>query len=334
MDENNAKCPHCGAELFVGLKKGTALCLACRKQFDAEKGVKLYNSVHAEDNVIAEKKVARGSDYLEVERILERVEFYLDKARFDEAEKELRDALELTNCDYRVYFGFVRAETKNLTDYRNVTHKPYLEKAIECADADEKATITRLYKDFYRLSQCSDEEIEVYRAEENAAIKKKTEGRFKTIIPTYMNIERKLGGKPWIFGSLYALTAIATVLGLVLGLSEYFFALAAVLVIVAFAFTKSYSDERRSVALFNAVLDVYDAMDGFSLCTRKYREMLDALKEAYSAFKDKNGFTEQEESVRKLCEVGVSASDAAKNFMLSHAVLKTLCPETENEPEK
>lgn len=327
MNENNAKCPHCGAELFVGLKKGSALCLVCKKQFDAEKGIKLYESMHPSVKGGAEeKKVARGSDYLEVERILARVEFYLNKRQFREAENELEEALALTNSDYRVYFGFVRAETKNFTDYKNVTHKTYLEKAIECADADEKTTITRLYKDFYRLSECTDEEIELYRTEENAAIKKKTEERFKTIIPTYMNIESGLKKKPWIFVSLYALAVVGAVLGFVLSSGDYMFALAAVLFIVGFALTKSYLDERRATALFNAALDVYDAMDGFDLDTNGYREILDALKEVFVAFKDKNGYTEQEKSVAALCSVGVSSSSLAKAFFESHAVLGTMCP--------
>lgn len=332
MNENNAKCPHCGAELFVGLKKGTALCLACKKQFDAEKGIKLYESIHPPIKESAEeKKVAHGSDYLEVERILDRVEFYLNKRQFQEAEEELKEALTLTNSDYRVYFGFVRAETKNFTDYRNVTHKPYLEKAIECADSDEKATITRLYKDFYRLSECTDEEIEQYRTEENAAIKKKTEERFKNIIPTYMNIESVLKKKPWIFGALYALAAVGVVLGFVISGGDYMFALAAVFFIVGFVFTKNYLDERRAIALFNAALDVYDAMDGFNLDTVDYREMLDALKEVYAAFKDKNGYTAQEKSLSALCSVGVNSSSFAKAFFEKHAVLGSMCPSNEED---
>ena len=44
----NAKCPYCGAELNIGYDKGTGLCTVCKKQFDNEKAIKLYNSLYEE----------------------------------------------------------------------------------------------------------------------------------------------------------------------------------------------------------------------------------------------------------------------------------------------
>ena len=328
MNENNAKCPHCGAELYVGLKKGTGLCLACKKQFDVEKAIKLYRSIHAGEKTEA-KKVARGSDYLEVERILDRAEFYLTRKEFDEAKRELNGALEYTNTDYRVYFGLVRAETKNLTDYRNKSHLVYLDKAIECADNEEKATITRLYKDFYRLSACSDEEIEQYRGEENQALKEKLEKKLKSIIPAYMKTSGKVKKYPIVFFSLFGVALVALVFGLIFLLEPLNY-VALLAVVAGLFFLKAYSDEKKSTTQFDALLDFYDAFDGFGFTTEEYRAALDEMKACYSAFAVKNGFGAQEKSLSKLCEtVSATKNEKAIDFVGKHKVLKKFLPDEE-----
>lgn len=320
MNENNAKCPHCGAELYVGLKKGTGLCLACKKQFDVEKAVKLYQSIHAGEKTEA-KKVAKGSDYLEVERILDRAEFYLNKKEFCEAKRELNGALEYTNTDYRVYFGLVRAETKNLTDYRNKSHLVYLDKAIECADNEEKATITRLYKDFYHLSACSDEEIEQYRGEENQAVKEKLEKKLKSIIPTYMKTSDKVKKYPFFFVPVFAFAFIAPVFGLTLRIEPLTY-IALLACVVGLFILKAYTDEKKSTAQFNALLDFYDAFDGFGFTTEEYRDVLDKMKVCYAAFAVKNGFGAQEKSLSELCEtVSATKNKKAIDFVGEHKVL-------------
>lgn len=320
MDKNNAKCPHCGAELHVGLNKGAGFCPTCRQQFDVDKAVKLYDSLHKEEKA-DEKKVAKGSDYLEVERILDRVEFYLARKEFDKATEELNDALEYTNTDYRVYFGLVRALTKNLTDYKDKSHIPYLNKAIECGDSDEKATITRLYKDFYHLSACSDEEIEQYKTEENQAIKSKLEGKLKEIIPKYMKLDRTIKSYPFVFGAFYLLAVASVVLALVLKIDYFYFA-TFITVIAGFFFTKAYIDGRMSIANFNAALDLYDGMDNFGLTVGEYRDVLDILKDCRAAFAEKNNITSQTACMQKLCTyVYYCKSEKAKSFIENHAVL-------------
>lgn len=330
MNSNNAKCPHCGAELYVGLKKGTGFCPTCKKQFDVDKAVKLYESLHKDEQEQV-KKVAKGSDYLEVERILDRVEFYLSKKEFGKATEELKSALEYTNTDYRVYFGLVRAETKNLTDYKNKSHIEYLNKAIECADSDEKATITRLYKDFYRLSSCSDEDIETYKTEENAAIKTKLENKFKEIIPGFMKLDGQIKKYPILFGVFYACAVVTTVLGFVLKLNFFYF-LTFAFFVAGFFFTKSYTDNKQSIANFNAVLDLYDALDSFGLSVGCYRDVLDVLKECRAAFAQKNNFTAQGSTTEKLCKAVLATGNyKAREFVSAHNVFKKYVCDDETE---
>ena len=321
MEEKNAKCPFCGAELYLRHEKGSGFCPDCNKQFDSEKAIKLYKSLH-ETVEKDEKKVAKGSDYLEVDRILNRAEYYFGKKQYDEAKKELTSALQLTNSDYRVYFGLVRAETKDLTDYRNTSHIEYLDKAIDCADSEEKSVITRLYKDFFQLSKCTDEEIEQYKKEENQAKKSKLEGKLKEIIPVFMKKEKGLGKFPIFFTVCYAAAVVALVMALVLT-TEYLFVAAAFLAVAGYAFTRKFLEDKKSVKMFNAVLDYYDALDSLTLDSKNLGSVLDALKECRNVFAGKNGVFTQEESLLNVVKITLETGDkSAQSFLNEHSVFK------------
>lgn len=321
MEEKNAKCPNCGAELYLRHEKGSGFCPNCSKQFDAEKAVKLYKSIH-ETVEKAEKKVAKGSDYLEVDRILDRAEFYFGKKQFDKAKEELESALKLTNSDYRVYFGLVRAETKNLTDYRNTSHIEYLNKAIDCADSEEKSVITRLYKDFFQLSKCSDEEIEQYKKEENQAKKSKLEQKLKELIPPFMKKERGLKIYPILFSAAYAVCVLLLVLAIVLKI-EYLFVVGAFIGVGGYAFTRKFLDDKKSVSLFNAILDYYDELDKLSLSQEELGNILSEMKNCQTVFSGKNGVFVQEEAVLKVIKATLeTGNENATQFVNNHSFLK------------
>lgn len=321
MEEKNAKCPYCGTELYLRHEKGSGFCPNCNKQFDAEKAVKLYKSIH-ETVEKDEKKVAKGSDYLEVDRILDRAEFYFGKKQFDKAKEELESALKLTNSDYRVYFGLVRAETKDLTDYKNTGHIEYLNKAIDCADSEEKSVITRLYKDFFQLSKCSDEEIEQYKKEENQAKKSKLEQKLKELIPSFMKKERGLKIYPVFFSAAYAVCVLLLVLAIVLKI-EYLFVACAFAGVAGYAFTRKFLDDKKSVALFNALLDYYDALDKLSLSQEELGNILNEMKNCRTVFSGKNGVFVQEEAVLKLIKTTLETGNKdAMQFVNNHNFLK------------
>ena len=236
--KNNAKCPFCGTELYVSLTKGDALCTKCKKQFDVEKAIKLLKSVEEQEKK-EEILVASGEDYLQVDRLLTRAEYFIEHEDYESAKKELLEALTITNVDYRVYFSLVRAETKNLTDYKNQSHKPYLEKAIACADLDEKSRITRLYKDFYQLSKCSDEDIEQYKKEENQAIKTKLEKKLKEIIPLYMKLESGQKIKKILFPIIGVIGFGGLIVGLII-LNNFLMIPGAILSLLAYFLGRTY----------------------------------------------------------------------------------------------
>lgn len=337
-NEKNAKCLFCGAELFLRFEKGEGFCPNCKKEFDAEKAIKLYKSVH-EETKNDEKKVAKGEDYLEVERILDRAEFYFKNKDFAAAEKELKSALEYTTTDYRVYFGIVRARTKDLTDYKNESHKQWLDKAIDCADVEEKSVITRLYKDFYQVSSLSDDEIIEYKKERNSAKKEKLESELKELIPRYMKTANTLNAYLTAGVILLCLGVAALACGIII-LNNYLSVGGVAVLAGGYLFLRSYITKKKQNALFNSVLDVYDALDSFSLEPDANFDLLNALKNCVKPFSAKNSLNESEECVRKVVSVLIdSGSETAAAFVIND---KNLCgfvessaeeSETSNEPK-
>ncbi len=317
--KNNAKCPLCGAELYVGYNKGTGLCTNCKKQFDVEKAIKLMKSVNEE--IKEEPMIATGEDYLEVDRILTRAEFYLERKEYQKAKEELESALKITNTDYRVYFGLVRVETKNLTDYKNTSHKPMLEKALSCADIDEKNTIKRLYKDFYQLSKCSDEDIQLYKSEQNVAVKQKLEKRLKQMIPSFMKMENGLKNKLILFIVFAVLGLGGLVVGFVLPM-DLIMLIGAGCGILAYVFARGYFVNRRTCKLFNALLDFYDVVDNFDFSIEQKTEVLDCMKICAKEFDQKHNERAIDTEIYRLCEtVHLSKVKTAIDFIKNHAEL-------------
>lgn len=316
-DKVNAKCPHCGAEIYLSYDQGSGLCPTCRKEFDNKKAVMLYKTLH-EIKPKEEQKTAKfGEEYLEVERILKRIQFYIDRKEFRKAREEAEKGLEISNTDYRLYFEIVRAETKNFTDYKNQSHKPFLDKAVEVASAEEKKIIMRLYKNYYQLSHLTDEELLQYKAEENVAVKKKLEERFKAIIPMYMKKERGVKIK-LIIGAV--MTALAIALPFI---SEFLLTLSAVLIFGCYFIFKSAISIKKSSSLFNALLDVYDALDSFDLSVNCLSETLSLMKALRKDFERVGNLYEQEDSIAKFCKfLLTNATENSRKFVLSHPVLK------------
>ena len=327
MQQNsvNAKCPHCGAEIYLSYDQGSGLCPTCRKEFDNKKAVMLYKSIHETAPKQEEKTAHYGEEYLEVERILKRIQFFINRKEFRKAREEAEKGLKISNTDYRLYFEIVRAETKNFSDYKNQSHKPFLDKALEVADAEEKKIIMRLYKNYYQLSHLTDEELEQYKREENVAVKNKLEERLKTLIPLYMKKERGFTLKMIIGGVLVAL-AIALPL-----ISELLFILSGIFVFACYFVFKNALSIKKSSALFNAFLDAYDALNSFDLSPNCLSEVLAMMKSLKKDFERVENLYEQEEGLTKFCNyLLTNATENSRKFILNHAVLKKYSLTAEN----
>ena len=324
MEEKNvnAKCPHCGAELFVSYNQGSGFCTTCKKSFDNAKAVKLYTSLNeTQINEEQKKKASYGEEYLEVEKILTRAEFYFERNDYRKAREELEKALEITNSDYRVYFGLVRVETKNLTDYKNTSHKKYLNLALECADTEQKQTITRLYKNFYQLSLLSDEELLQYKKEENVAIKTNLESKLKEIIPVFMKKEKNLKLNV-LLACIFGLLAIACAIPGVIFETPVLMVSSVVFFGLTYFFIRKHFTTKQLNALFNGLLDIFDELPNFELCIDDEKTVLEKMKLLRKLFREKNNLNECENEIFNLCAfLTEQTTENARKFILNHPVL-------------
>ena len=319
----NAKCPHCGADIYLGYNQGSGICPTCRKEFDNKKAIALYNALNNTQQKEEKKKASYGEEYLEVERILKRVDFYINRKEFRKAREEAESGLTISNTDYRLYFEIVRAETKNLTDYRNQSHKQFLDKAIEVADAEEKKIIMRLYKNFYQLSMLTNEEIEQYKKEENVAVKKKLEEKLKTLIPIYMKKERSIKTDFIIaFALIVPIIALPFFNSILILASSILFA-------VSFLLIKNAISIKKSIKLFNAMLDVYDALNSFELNTECLSNTLSQMKDLRMRFEKVGNLYEQEEGLNTFCNYLITTTEKARIFITQHPVLNLFIVENE-----
>ena len=115
MNKINVKCPYCG-ELFTTENINECVCAKCNQTFSTDKGAKFYKSF-----INSERKKAvqaKGEAYLKVDKLLDEVNFYLDKEDFLKAEELAMEALNYTEIDFRVYMAIVYAKTQNFEIFK------------------------------------------------------------------------------------------------------------------------------------------------------------------------------------------------------------------------
>lgn len=253
----NARCPLCGFDFYTEIKSGNVICPSCNKEVSAAQAVKYLQSVTESPEIAKE---AHGEDYHKVRMMLDEAHGLCLLSRFDEAETKIEEALSLTETDYRVYMAMVEVKTKNYTDLSDETHKPYIDKAISVADAEERTEIKRLYKNYYEKRRFTAEELWRYTEETRKDTQKRLEGELKSIIPTYMAMEKR-----------FPLLLVSAIITLVLGIG--LFALSVVienvwlsfggLILAAGCYVLFHATfaSRESCAAFNALLDLYDEFE-------------------------------------------------------------------------
>ena len=101
------KCPFCAYESEQDNQIEMVVC----ETFETQKGSKYYKSLKKieEDDVI----VAKGEDYLKVDLLLDKGDFYLKNEDFENAYSVYKEALTLTNVNYKISLGLVCALTEN-----------------------------------------------------------------------------------------------------------------------------------------------------------------------------------------------------------------------------
>ena len=102
--EFNARCPNCGTEFVTEETGGKVMCPGCGEECSAVQAKKYYSTIHATKG---EFKEAHGEEYHKEMMILDEVYGYLRLGDFENAEKKVYEALELTDSDYKVFMAMV-----------------------------------------------------------------------------------------------------------------------------------------------------------------------------------------------------------------------------------
>lgn len=258
--EINARCPNCGTEFAAEETGNKIVCPCCGEECSAVQAKKYYSTIHATNE---EFKEAHGEEYHREMMILDEVYGYIRLGDFENAEKKVYEALELTDSDYKVFMAMVAVKTKNYTDLKDETHKEYVNKAIALADADGKKEIKQIYRPYYLKRRLTDGELAEYRKEEKEAKKSKLEKNLKDLIPAFDAKEKRQK----LFLILFpTLIAVGVALSLIL-----FFVADETLALIGFPFIvagyvlfRNWFLTRDTVKAFNSLLDLFDVLDGQS----------------------------------------------------------------------
>lgn len=261
MNKINVKCPHCG-HLFTTENTADSVCEKCAKTFPTDKGAKFYNSV-----IQVERKKAveaKGEAYLKVDRLLDEINYYLDNEDYSKAEELTLEALKYTEVDFRVYMAMVYAKTENFQKFDDVSHIPYLKKAIAIASEEQKDSLKLEYQNFYQKQRMTDEEIEDYKTQEAEHLKNSLEKILKDGIPRHYAREKNVK----VYGILTLIFTAISIALLTLSLiieNSIIFSITAIFAIGFLVCLLSFISNKEKVNSYNVALDLYDNYPKFNL---------------------------------------------------------------------
>ncbi len=262
MDKINISCIFCGETYKEDLSNKETVCPKCKQSFETTKGSKYYKGLQKaqkQDN----KKIITET-FNQIDLLLDKAQYYLDNEKYEQCENTLNKLLELNDKDRRIYLLFLYSKTKNLTDLKDKTHYPYLEKLIELSNPEEKKQIKKTYSVYYKKSKLTDEELELYN--DNLSSKKKSnlEKSLKDGIPTHYENARKI--KVYSVLSIFnAVVFVAlVVLYLALSIDVLLYVASGVSALLLGCILMSINLKPK-ISLYDAVLDFYDNFDSFNL---------------------------------------------------------------------
>ncbi len=299
MENVNLKCPLCGNEFTTKKEEKTVTCPSCNKQFLAVQGIKYLKSFERLES--QEKKVALGEMYNKVDVLISKIEFYLDNEEYENAQKEIDEALKITTTDFRIYLNAVVLKTKNFTDLKDVSHLPFLKKALDFATTAQKEEIKQLYEPYYKKCHVDEEEIEEYSRQEAESIKERVEKFLKDGIPKHFTREKR-----YKFSKIAL--PVASVIMVALFITSFFInnlvldLVCALAFFVTFAFLMLLLSNSTITHQFNAVLDFYDNYPKFNLKEQAQVKVLKRLEFVAVSYINNEGPTAFSLTIEKLVE--------------------------------
>ena len=313
--QNNCKCPLCGNEFYLKTDELQIVCPSCGETVSRPQAEKYYSSMHVMKTALKE---AHGEDYHRVRMLIDAAYDLLRAQEYASAEEKVKEALDITESDYRVYMAMVAVRTKNYTDLSDLTHKEYLNRAIACADPDGKKEITSLYKNYYMKTKLTDEELGRLANEEKKSSKKRVEEDLKRMIPDYMTKEKRNKVFLILFPLLLAVGVAMVAVGLVTEISWLSLA-ALAFVLAGYLLLRSWFVNKDLVKAFNNILDVYDLIDGLSLPDDRASAIYGDMKSLADRFADVDPFVSMGSSFMRLTADLLDAHDGKIDEYLSES---------------
>ncbi len=256
--ELNARCPECGAEFALEESDLKIKCPNCGEEISSVQAKKYFSTFHATKE---EFKEAHGADYHKEMLVLDEAYGYIRLGDYENAEKKVREALELTDSDYKVYMAMVAVKTRNYTDLNDESHKEYVNKAIALADSDGKKEIKQIYRPYYLKRQLSENELTEYHKEEKELKRNKLERELKDLLPAF-DVKAKRQKLFLILFPVFLIVGIAASVALYFSTQSALTLIGFPFVIVGYVFFRSWFLNRDTVSAFNALLDLFDVLDG------------------------------------------------------------------------
>ena len=314
------KCPECSHEFSGESTIQSIKCPSCEKEISVNKAIKYFQSLN---KINTEKKmVAVGELYAKVDSLVEQCRWHVDNGDYETALALSNEALSLTTVDSRVYMVRVYIKTKNFTDYNDTTHYQDLKKALDLSPVFEKEKIREIYSPYYKKANIPKDELREYENQEATSKLKRVENQLKDSIPSHY--KRKNSMKPTfiLMVSLAVISLALMILAFTLSISILSFASAGVIIATAFILIR-FSDNRKNIYYFDAVLDFYDSLEGFELEPSYRLKTATCLEKLAVSQINKESTMKIDSLIIELLTITLeSENQKAVNFIENHKVFK------------
>ena len=317
MTELKMKCPECLHEFEGETQNLITVCPSCGKEINTNQAVKYYQSLKKIEN--NNQKIAEGEKYLKLNGLLDECQWLIDNGEFDSALATTDIALELSTTDGRVYLMRVYAKTKNFTDFEETSHFSDLKKAIELSTTIEKENIRKIYSPYHKKRNLPKEELNEYENQEADSKLKKVEALLKDGIPKHFSREKSLKILIPLTIAIGACFIVLLILSLIFNNVYLSISMATAFMVAFMLFAISHSTAKR-VSFYNAVLDVYDNLNGFEFTPKNKLNLSKILEKFAVGVLNGESLSHVEAVLYETVEI-LAESDKAFDFIKNNKTL-------------
>ena len=329
----NLTCYKCNNRFTADSADKECVCPKCGESISVSRAIKYDKSISAVKS--EENKVLADEYYQRVEALLTEGDYYLEQGDFAAAEARFSEGLKITSTDSRLLFGMVKVKTRNFTDLKDTAHFSYFKKAIDFASFEEKKIMRAEYSYYYGQRGLTDAELNAFKKTDALNKKNKAESLLKDGIPSHYKMKKSLKPKmilSMIFGAVgIILIPFLFIFNGYQAATVSISAASLTLVFTAIGLILSYLNCKTKVNIFDAVLDLYDALDGFNLPADSQASVYKAMIEIAVDELNKESVNTVETAFKKLArDLKLAGNANAEKFMASYKVFTKASEEVDD----